>query len=46
MAKVSVAGLTPPVAADFGTWQTPWGDINRYQRLTGDIDLIPLQEAL
>ena len=25
--------------ADFGTWNTPWGDINRYQRLTGDIDL-------
>jgi acyl-homoserine lactone acylase PvdQ len=25
------------LAADFGTWQTPWGDINRYQRRTGDI---------
>jgi acyl-homoserine-lactone acylase len=22
---------------DFGTWETPWGEINRYQRLTGDI---------
>jgi len=22
---------------DFGTWKTPWGDINRFQRLTGDI---------
>jgi acyl-homoserine-lactone acylase len=22
---------------DFGTWRTPWGDINRFQRLTGDI---------
>ncbi len=22
---------------DFGSWKTPWGDINRYQRLTGDI---------
>ena len=22
---------------DFGKWQTPWGDINRFQRLTGDI---------
>jgi acyl-homoserine lactone acylase PvdQ len=21
---------------DFGTWNTPWGDINRYQRLNGD----------
>jgi acyl-homoserine-lactone acylase len=25
------------LSADFGTWQTPWGDINRFQRLTGDI---------
>jgi acyl-homoserine-lactone acylase len=25
------------LAKDFGKWQTPWGDINRYQRLTGDI---------
>jgi acyl-homoserine-lactone acylase len=23
--------------AGFGTWKTPWGDINRFQRLTGDI---------
>ncbi len=22
---------------DFGTWETPWGDINRYQRINGDI---------
>ncbi|KEO75718.1 penicillin acylase family protein [Anditalea andensis] len=22
---------------DFGTWNTPWGDINRFQRLTHDI---------
>ncbi len=22
---------------DFGSWKTPWGEINRYQRLTGDI---------
>ena len=21
--------------ADFGTWKTPWGEINRFQRLTG-----------
>ena len=25
------------LAGDFGTWKTPWGDINRFQRLTGDI---------
>ncbi len=23
----------------FGTWNTPWGEINRFQRLSGDIDL-------
>lgn len=23
----------------FGTWNTPWGDYNRFQRLSGDIDL-------
>jgi acyl-homoserine-lactone acylase len=22
---------------DFGSWRTPWGQINRFQRLTGDI---------
>ncbi len=30
---VSVDTLT----AHFGTWKTPWGDINRFQRLTDDI---------
>jgi acyl-homoserine-lactone acylase len=24
------------LTADFGTWRTPWGQINRYQRLSGD----------
>lgn len=23
----------------FGSWQIPWGEINRFQRLSGDIDL-------
>jgi acyl-homoserine lactone acylase PvdQ len=23
----------------FGTWQIPWGEINRFQRLSGDINL-------
>jgi acyl-homoserine lactone acylase PvdQ len=27
------------LAADFGDWQTPWGEINRFQRLSGAIDL-------
>lgn len=25
------------LTTDFGTWETPWGEINRFQRLTGDI---------
>ena len=25
------------LTSDFGTWKTPWGEINRFQRLTGDI---------
>jgi len=25
------------LAGDFGRWQTPWGEINRFQRLTDDI---------
>lgn len=24
---------------DFGTWKLPWGDVNRFQRLNGDINL-------
>lgn len=24
--------------ADFGNWRTPWGEINRFQRLSGDVD--------
>ncbi|MEM9317112.1 MAG: penicillin acylase family protein, partial [Pseudomonadota bacterium] len=23
--------------ADFGSWDLPWGDVNRFQRLTGDL---------
>ena len=36
MFDLAVAKLTQ----DFGTWNTPWGEISRYQRLKGDIDLI------
>jgi acyl-homoserine-lactone acylase len=25
---------------DFGNWQTPWGEINRFQRLSGEIDAV------
>ena len=24
--------------ADFGDWRTPWGEINRFQRLSGDVN--------
>jgi acyl-homoserine-lactone acylase len=33
----SLADASEKLAGDFGTWKTPWGDINRFQRLTGDI---------
>jgi acyl-homoserine-lactone acylase len=33
----SLAAVTDKLTADFGKWNTPWGDINRFQRLTGDI---------
>ena len=33
----ALATASDQLTADFGTWRTPWGDINRFQRLTGDI---------
>ena len=33
----SLAAATAKLTADFGNWKTPWGDINRFQRLTDDI---------
>jgi acyl-homoserine lactone acylase PvdQ len=33
----SLSAAIDKLTADFGTWQTPWGDINRFQRLTDDI---------
>jgi len=33
----SLSAATDKLAADFGAWKTPWGDINRFQRLTDDI---------
>jgi acyl-homoserine lactone acylase PvdQ len=33
----ALAAASDKLTADFGKWQTPWGDINRFQRLTGDI---------
>ena len=33
----SLVAASDKLTADFGRWQTPWGDINRFQRLTDDI---------
>jgi acyl-homoserine-lactone acylase len=33
----ALAAASDTLAADFGDWKTPWGEINRFQRLTGDI---------
>jgi len=33
----SLAAASDKLAGDFGTWKTPWGDINRFQRRTDDI---------
>ncbi|MBI3504208.1 MAG: penicillin acylase family protein [Proteobacteria bacterium] len=33
----SLERASAKLTADFGTWKTPWGEINRFQRLTGDI---------
>jgi acyl-homoserine-lactone acylase len=33
----SLSDASDKLTADFGTWNTPWGGINRFQRLTGDI---------
>ncbi len=33
----ALARASDRLAADFGNWKTPWGEINRFQRLTGDI---------
>lgn len=41
----SLDAAVTKLAADFGTWQTPWGEINRFQRLTGDI-VQPFNDAM
>ncbi len=33
----ALANASDKLQADFGTWKTPWGEINRFQRLTGDL---------
>ena len=39
--KEKISALTSVIAQlenDFGRWQIPWGEVNRFQRLSGDID--------
>jgi acyl-homoserine-lactone acylase len=33
----ALAAAVDRLDRDFGSWRTPWGEINRFQRLTGDI---------
>ncbi len=32
----ALAAASDKLAADFGSWHTPWGTINRFQRMTAD----------
>jgi acyl-homoserine-lactone acylase len=34
---ISLKSAVDKLARDFGTWQTPWGEINRFQRISPDI---------
>jgi acyl-homoserine-lactone acylase len=34
----ALARASSKLEQDFGSWQTPWGDINRFQRLSGAVD--------
>ncbi|OLC49597.1 MAG: acylase [Acidobacteria bacterium 13_1_40CM_65_14] len=33
----ALSAASDKLASDFGSWKTQWGEINRFQRLTGDI---------
>lgn len=33
----SLSAAVDTLTVNFGSWKTPWGNINRFQRLTGDI---------
>jgi acyl-homoserine-lactone acylase len=34
----ALARASDKLQADFGSWKTPWGDINRFQRISGAVD--------
>jgi acyl-homoserine-lactone acylase len=33
----ALVAASDKLAADFGSWKTPWGDINRFQRINDDL---------
>jgi acyl-homoserine lactone acylase PvdQ len=33
----ALSAASARLAADFGSWKTPWGEINRFQRLSGGV---------
>jgi acyl-homoserine-lactone acylase len=33
----ALASVSDQLKRDFGRWHTPWGEVNRFQRLTADI---------
>jgi len=33
----ALAAVSDRLQQDFGLWRVPWGEMNRYQRLTGDV---------
>jgi acyl-homoserine-lactone acylase len=34
----ALARASARLQADFGSWQTPWGEINRFQRASGEVE--------
>jgi acyl-homoserine-lactone acylase len=34
----ALAAVSERLEREYGTWRTPWGEVNRFQRLTGNID--------
>ena len=41
----ALADASAKLTADFGSWKTPWGQINRFQRLNDDIVQLPSDTA-
>ena len=39
LAAQALGATLKQMEEDFGTWDMPWGEVNRFQRLTGDINL-------